>query len=98
MYKMTGYCNDCGEKTNHLEKWGDRLVCPNCFPVGKYNQRKTLIDQAVGVTLNGKKAVIQGARLSFAYVSQIPSGLSIEYSWDVIEYRVKMNRLDFQSY
>lgn len=37
-----------------------------------------------GVTLNGRPAVIRGAREGFATVSAIPDGESYQWSWDSV--------------
>lgn len=48
------------------------------------------------VTLNGEKARIGGAKLPFAVVTQIKSGLSAEWSWEAVE-RIVSNGGDFKS-
>lgn len=48
-----------------------------------YNEKKQLCEKRV--TLNGKSAVISGAKMEFASVSQIPEGASYEWAWETVD-------------
>lgn len=47
-------------------------------------ERRRELTQMI-VTLNGEKARISGAKLRFATVTQVKTGLSAEWSWEAVE-------------
>jgi len=49
------------------------------------------------VTLDGKPAIILGARRDYATVAQIPDGLSYEWCWETVKRVVETKNGEFKS-
>ena len=58
-------------------------------------ERKRLTE--IRVTLDGKPAVILGARADFATVAQIPDGLHYRWSWETVKHIVETENGAFKS-
>lgn len=52
---------------------------------------------ATPVTLNGNPAKISGAKLDFAVVTDMTTGLSAEWAWPTVEHIVTNRGGEFQS-